>query len=318
MANLEEILSSIQKQSNMTAEQINELIEDKCLEFSGMITKEAAAHLVAREMGLSLPKAENNKLQIKNIVPGMRNVNVIGRVFKISPINEFKKKNGESGRVVNIFISDGTGYTRVPLWNDQVKIVEDELIKISDAIQIFGGMSKENMYGEVEISVGKFGGLRKLDDEYAAPSLDSIGKNYFSESNQVKIAGLVPGSFDIRGTIVQIFRGNFVFETDSGEKAMVISCLVDDGTGDIRTVFFRDVAEKISGLKPQDLENLDLEARQDLIRKEIIGKEIIISGKVKKNKFFDTIEMIADSVKDINPIEESKRIVEELEAKIGG
>jgi len=30
-----------------------------------------------------------------------------------------------------------------------------------------------------------------------------------------------------------------------------------------------------------------------------------------------TLEIVADSVKDLNPLEESKRITEELEAKIG-
>jgi len=317
MAPLEEILSTIQKQANVSAEKIDALIEDKCLEFSGMITKEAAAHLVARELGVTLPTTDSTKLQIKNIVPGMRNVNVIGRVFKISPINEFQKKNGEKGRVCNVFISDGSGYTRVPLWNDQVKIAEDEIVKVGDAIQVFGGLSKENMYGEVEISVGKFGGLRKVEDEYLAPSLESVGKNYFSEGGRVRIADLLPGEFEVRGTVLQVFRGKFIFETDTGEKAMVISCVVDDGSGDIRAVFFRNAAEQVSGLSTGDLEKADIDTRMDLVKRGMVGKEIVIKGKVKKNKFFDALEIVADSVKDINPSEESKRIVEEIEAKIG-
>lgn len=318
MANLEEIVAILQKQAKMTAEQVNALIEDKSIEFSGMITKEAAAHLVARDLDITLPMGESNKLQVKNLVPGMRNVNIVGRVFKVSPINEFQKKNGEKGRVANVFISDGTGYTRVPLWNDQVKIVEDELIKVGDAVQIFGGLSKENMYGEVEISVGKFGGLRKLDDEYAAPSMESIGRSYFSEGGQVRIAELVPGSFDVRGTVVNVFKGNFLFDSDSGEKAMVISCLVDDGTGDIRTVMFRETAERISDLSPAELEAMEPEARQDLVRRRIVGKELVFSGRVKKNKFFDSLELVAESFKDLNPLEESKRIVEEIELRMGG
>ena len=317
MASVEDLISAIQKQSDISAEKINALIEDKCTEFSGMITKEAAVHLVAREMGVSLPTSDSTKLQIKNIVPGMRNVNVVGRVFKVSPINEFQKKNGEKGRVANVFISDGTGYTRVPLWNDQVKIVEDELIKIGDAIQVFGGLSKENMYGEVEISVGKFGGLRKIEDEYLAPSLEAIGSGVFSESRRIKIADLVPGDFEIKGTIMQVFRGNFTFDAEGGEKALVVSCVVDDGTGDIRAVFFRNVAEQTSGLSAKDLENVDIDARLDLFKRSMLGREIVIRGKVKKNKFFDALEIVADSVKDINPLEESKRIAEEMEQKTG-
>ncbi len=318
MVSLEELLSSIRKKSDISAEKLDAMIEDKCLEFSGMITKEAAAHLVARDIGISLPKTENSRLQIKNIVPDMRNVNIMGRIIKISPINIFEKKSGDKGRVVNIFISDSTGYIRVPLWNDQVKIVEDEIVKIGDAVQIFGGSSKENIYGEVEISIGKSGGLRKLDDEYVAPSLESVGRKILSDvGEQVKIAELVPGNFEIRGTIVQVFRGNFIFETDAGEKALVISCLMDDVTGDVRVVFFRNLAEQVSGLTVKDLESIDANSRLDFVKKNNLGKEIAVVGKVKKNKFFDSLELIVDSVKDLNALEESKRIVEELEQKIG-
>lgn len=315
---VEDLIKSIHEKSKSSEAEIKDMIESKMEEFGGMITKEAAAHLVARDLDIDIPRGESARLQIKNIVTGMRGINIVGRVFKITPINEFQKKNGDKGRVANVFISDGTGYIRVPLWNDQVKLVEDELVKPGDAVQIFGGLGKDNIYGEVEISVGKFGGIRKIDDDSLVPGLEAIGKNYFSEGVQrAGIADLVPGNFEIKGTIVQVMRGNFLFETNEGEKALVISCILDDGTGDIRTVFFRTQGEQISGLAPKDLENLDNDAKLDIVRRSVMGKEIIVSGKVKKNKFFDALEMVADSVKGLNPLEESKRIAEELEAKIG-
>lgn len=317
MANLDQIVSDISSQSGSAREKVDSLIEDKLLEFSGMITREAAAHLVAKDMGLQLESSQSGRFQIKNLVSGMRNVTFAARVFKISAINEFQRKNGEKGRVVNVFLSDGTGYTRVPLWNDQVKMVEDEEVKVGDVVQVFGGMSKDNMYGEVEVSLGKFGGMRKSDDDSGVLGMESIGQG-FQESARTKIANLVPGAFDVRGTIVQVFRGNFIFENDVGEKAMFFSCLLDDGTADIRAVFFKSLAEQVSGLTAADIEPLGPDARLDAVRKSVLGREMLVSGKVKKNKFFDKLEMVADSVKDINPIEESKRLVEEIELKIGG
>lgn len=315
---LEEILSNLQKQSKLPQEKIDAMIDDKCIEFSGMITKEAAAHLVARELGLSLPRSDSTKLQIKNIVSGMRNINVIGRVFKISPINEFQKKNGDKGRVVNIFISDGTGYTRVPLWNDQVKIVEDEIIKTGDAVQVFGGFSKDNIYDEVEISVGKFGGLRKVEDDYLAPSMELISKSFVSENRRVDISDLIPGNFEVKGTVTQVFRGKFIFENETGEKSIVISVSIDDGSGEIRAVLFRELAEKVSGVSVKDLENLDPDQRQELVKQKMIGKDLIILGKVKNNQFFQKLEIVADQIKDLNVLDESKRIAEEIETKLSG
>ena len=317
MATLEEIVSEISRQSGTAAENVNSLIEDKLIEFSNMITKEAAAHLVARDLDVKIETSQTSKFQIKNLVSGVRNVNLVARVFKTSSITEFQKKNGEKGRVVNVFLSDGSGYTRLPLWNDQVKIIEEGTVKVGDVVQVFGGMSKDNVYGEVEISIGKFGSIRKVEDDSVVPGMDDIEQELFQENSQTKISGLVPGNFDVRGTIVQVFKGNFIFESDGGEKAMFISCLVDDGTGDIRTVFFRSLAEKISGATASDIAGLDVASRHDVVKKGVLGKEIMISGKVKNNSFFNTLEMVADSVEDINPIEESKRLVEEIEAKIG-
>jgi len=317
MATLEEIVAEISRQSGSSVESVNSLVEDKLIEFSSMITKEAATHLVARDLDATIEPPQASKFQIKNLVSGVRNVNLVARVFKTSSITEFQKKNGEKGRVVNLFLSDGSGYTRLPLWNDQVKIVEDGTIKVGDVVQVFGGMSKDNVYGEVEISIGKFGSVRKSDDDSLVPGMEDIGQGFSQEAAPTNISGLVPGNFDVRGTIVQVFKGNFLFESDGGEKAMFVSCLVDDGTGDIRTVFFRGVAEQVAGTTASDLEGLDVESRHEVVKRGVLGKEIVVSGKVKNSNFFNALEMVADSVKDINPIEESKRLVEEMEVKIG-
>lgn len=319
MASIQELVEKIQKQSEIDKKKINAMIDEKYEEFSGVINREAAAHLVAQDLGVDIPKSNASKLQIKNIVPGMRNINFIARILKISPINEFSKKNGEPGKVVNVFVSDGTGYTRIPLWNDQVKMVEDEILKIGDTIQVLNGMSKENIYGEVEIAIGKFGAIKKIEDEEVLPNLDFMKKSYLTEaSSRVNISELVPGEFEVRGTVVQVFKGNFIFSPESDEKGLVVSCMIDDETGNIRVVFFRELAEKVLGTSTKKLEEVSQDARYDFVRDRLVGKELIISGRVKNNKFFKTLEIVADSVKDLNPLEESKRIADELEAKIGG
>ena len=140
---MKNLISIIEKKGKMENSKVNNLIDDKYAEFGGMITREAAAHLVAKGIGIELPKATGTKLQIKNIMAGMRGVNLVGRIFKISPVNEFQKKNGDKGRVANVFVSDGTGYTRVPLWNDQVDMVQEEVINVGDAVEVVNAMTKE-------------------------------------------------------------------------------------------------------------------------------------------------------------------------------
>ena len=63
---------------------------------------------------------------------------------------------------------------------------------------------------------------------------------------------------------------------------------------------------------------LSLEDRSKLISKNLLGRELIVKGKVKKNKLYDRLEMVADDFKDLNVLEESKTLADEKELKLGG
>lgn len=330
---LEEILNELEKQTNSSKEELVDKINKKHEQLSGLITKEGAAYLIAKELGIDFPEEKTEKLQIKNIVSGIRNVNIIGRIIKISPINEFKKKNGNRGRVVNLFIADSTGYFRLPLWNDQVKLVEENSVKLGDTVQIFSGMTKENMFGDVEISIGKFGGIRQVEAEL--PSTEELTKKFLSiMPERTSIKDIIPGNFVIKATIVQIYKSNFLFDvcsvcgskieknkcSEHGEvepgKALVISFMIDDGTDDIRAVVFRELAEKVITTGVGELSRLEPEKRYELISQRLIGKELIFTGNVKKNKIFDKLEIIVNEVKDLNALEESKKLAKEIELKV--
>jgi hypothetical protein len=50
----------------------------------------------------------------------------------------------------------------------------------------------------------------------------------------------------------------------------------------------------------------------NLIRQNALGNEIIMRGRIQKNKIFDTLEMIVNDVKELNIEEETKKIINEL------
>ena len=328
---LEEIVNQLERQSDISRKELMEMVNKKQRNMSGLVSPEGAAYLVARDLGIMISDSAR-RIDIKNVISGMKKVNIIGRIFRVSPLIDFKKQDGTSGRVVNIFIGDGTGYLRIPLWNEQVKMVEDEMIRIGDVIQIFNGMARENTFGDVEVSVGKYGTIRQAEEAIELPSAEQMTKRYFSlVPERTSIKDLVPGNFEIKGTVIDVFKSNFIFNTCSicggtvegnrcsihGEvecnPQSVFSCLVDDGTGDLRVVFFRDIAEKILGVTAGEMKNLELDERFKLVRGKIIGKEFVMTGRVKKNKMFERIEMVVNDCKDLNVSEESKRLIEEIE-----
>jgi Replication factor-A C terminal domain len=332
---IDEILDKIEKQSKLPRSEIMEKIDLKYCELDGLITKEGAAYLIARDFGINLPTSVK-RLQMKNVVPGMKNINVSGRIFRISPVNEFERMDGNKGKVVNLFVSDGSGFLRVPLWNEQVDMIANETVKLGDTVQITNGMSRENIFGDVEISLGKFGGIRQIEDTSEFPSESDLSKMFLSMSSaRVLLKDIIPGNFEVKATIANVFKGKFLFGvcpvcTSSLEEnkcrehgtvdpnyALVLSCIADDNTDDLRTVFFRELAEKVCGISTQELALMEPEERYEKISGNMLGRELIISGKVKKNKMFDRLEMMANDFKDINVLEEINKLADEIELRSG-
>jgi len=88
------------------------------------------------------------------------------------------------------------------------------------------------------------------------------------------------------------------------DYAMRITGIIDDGTGSIRCVMFKENAEKILG------HNVS-QAKDIVLRKgisELFGKarygEYVFSGKLKQNKFFDRLEFVINNVREVDVKEE--------------
>ncbi len=313
---VDDLLKEMEKKTSASRDELLKKIDAKYEELFGLVTKEGAAYIVAKDYGINVENGSQRRLQIKNIVSGIRNVNIMGRIFKISSINEFER-NGGKGKVANIFIADETGFVKIPLWNDQVHLVEDGTIKNGDVVQITGGYAKENNFGDVEISLGKFGHIKILEEAFDLPTTDELNKKYFSNVPQrTAIKDLVTGNFEVVGTVVHVFEGRFLFDSD-GDKAMFVSFILDDGTSDIRVTLFRDVAEKACQISVGEFVKMDESQRSPFIKEKLVGCELSVFGKVKENDRHGQLELIASSVTDLNPLDESKKIAEQLETRIG-
>jgi replication factor A1 len=306
---VEELLQELEKKSGLSREELMKRIDKKISELDNLITVEGAIYLVARDLGIELP-SERRRVTISSILPGMKRVNLIGRVFKISRIVEFGV--GNKGRVVNLFVGDSTGYVKIPLWNEQVDFIDQKKVKIGSLVQVINGFAREGIFGETEVSLGKFGLLKVLNlEDSEIPSAEELAQK-FSSFEKVKIKDIRPGNFEITGFIVKVFKASYVYNSN-GEKAMVIPTLIDDGTGDIRVSFFKELAETLSRISVYELEKIEEEERKRFLEEKLLGKEITVEGRVKKNDMYDRLEMIATNIKPFNPTEESYKLVEELE-----
>src|SRR3989344_4979108 len=117
---LETIIQKIREKTGMTQEEVRDKIKQKMEHLAGLISEEGAAHILANENGIKLFEEESGRLKIAHLLPGMRNVEIAGRIQDIFEVRTFQKEE-RTGKVGSFMIGDETGLIRVVLWGDQTE-----------------------------------------------------------------------------------------------------------------------------------------------------------------------------------------------------
>ncbi len=337
MTSVEEIVKKIGEKSGKSADEIKKMISEKQDELSGLVSEEGAAYIVGRELGVSLLKETERRLKVKNIVPGLRSLDLTARVARIFDVREFERE-GKKGKVLNLLVGDETGTVRLSLWNEEVDRWKE--LKEGDVIRISGGWIKSDNRGQPELRIGK-GRMDKADEEVELPAMPSTEKlQDLAVAKRKDISELKEGDFgEIRASLIQIFRrnpfyrvcptcGGKIMEQDGkvtckehGEVEpgfqMVLSGIVDDGTGNIRATFFRELAEKLFGKPVKELRDMAMKETDPLnIYEQFtgLGKEFVLRGRVKRNSYTENLEFMVNDLEEADVKREAEQLVKELSA----
>ena len=309
--NYEKILEKISKIANVEPEELERKIEAKRAKLAGLISKEGAAQIVAAELGISF---DNERLKINELLPGMRKINFIGKVISVSPVRTFTTKKGDMGKVTNLLLADETSNIKAVLWDtNHIEKIEKGEIKKGDVIEISNSTMRDN-----EVHLGSFSEFKLVNDVLNDVKTERVLKGK-------KIVDFRVGEgCCVRAFVVQVFEPKFFHVCPNckkkpntegenficvehgkivPEKRALINIVLDDGTESIRSVLFH---ENISKLGLTELENPDLVEQQ---KQNLLGKEMVFSGDVRNNKFFNNAEFIINEVKEINLDE----LIKELE-----
>ncbi|MDP2749374.1 MAG: OB-fold nucleic acid binding domain-containing protein [Nanoarchaeota archaeon] len=328
----EQISKRLQQEVGLTEQQIEEKVNAKVEQLSGLISKEGAAHIIANEYGVKLFEQQSGKLQISNILSGMRNVEVLGMVRAVYEVREFNTEK-RSGKVGSFLIADETGPVRIVLWGNQTDLMRD--LKEGFIVKIKGGYVKENS-GRKEIHLNERADLIiNPPGETVNVSLSSSG-SYASQSIRKNISDLNENdaNVEIAGTIVQAFEPKFFEVCPQCKKrarqredsfhceahgqvipdySYVLNVFVDDGTDNIRVVCFSQTADQI--LKKTKDEVLLLKDSPQLfssVQTELLGNVIKASGRVTKNAMFDRLEFVARNATYPDPETELQKLKAEV------
>jgi len=172
---------------------------------------------------------------------GMNDVDVLGRIMDVGQIREFERRSGGVGRVGSLYVMDGTGSTRLTLWDAKAEVLDE--VSLDDVVLVEGGYTREGLGGIVELNLGSMGTLTVNPEREEAQSLP-----HFS-SNAMAIGELNVGmrSIIVEGDVVEDPAVRDVTTRD-GAEIRLASLRIRDESGEIDVTLWRDLADKVDGL----------------------------------------------------------------------
>jgi len=301
----EKILSKLSKSSGIEEEEIDRRVEAKRSKLSGLISREGALQVIAAELGISF---DNEKLKIDELLPGMRKVHFSGKVITIYPIRTFTTKSGEEGKVVNMIVADESSNIKLVLWDtNHIKMIEDGTVKEGVSVEILSGNMRQG-----EVHMGSFAEFKLSKEKFPEVKVERPTKKKdiqeFNVGDKINTRAFVVQAFDLRFFNANVQTGKKATEEElsSGvatEKKAILNLVLDDGTENIRAVFFNELVQKM-GLSEYSDEELMKQQKENLL-----GKEFVFEGNVRMNSYFNTPELIVDSIDEINV----ERLIDELD-----
>ena len=320
----DDIVRKICEEKNISKEEIDAKVIEKIRQLSDLVSKEGAAHIIANQMGVKIfQSVADRDIKVKDVIPGMQLVNLNAKILNLFGIRDFDTGK-RKGRVANLNVGDETGMLRVVVWDERlIKMVEEGKLKEGEVIKVQAAYARDNN-GYKELHLGT---KSEIIVNPEGVSVGEVVRQSQVNYTRKKITELQENeSAELFGTIVQVFDPRFYDACPSCGKKLVegkcpehvdivaiqipiLNVFFDDGFGNIRIVFFRDLVEKVLGMGNEEV----IALKEDLgkfeeIKNKLLGKQLVIAGRVSKNQMFDRLEFMARDVREITPEEILKEL----------
>jgi replication factor A1 len=262
------ILSQCQ---DVTREAVLMAIEAKKTASGGLLTDEAAARLVAIELGteVTFKQPVVPRIRIGQLISGLNDVTIFGRVFVTQAPKAFRQSDGGEGQVAKLLIADETGHITVVLWNDKADLANRA--GPGQIVKILHGYVRRSRRGEMELHVGDRGDLEIAPSEVEEADFPSV------EDRLDEVANIGEGGrkVNVEGTIRSIRRMSS-FQRRDGTQGKVMRAALEDDTGRVSVVFWNEKAEEVANVK----EGLTV---------------LLVNAKVKRNRKDRRLELHIDA-----------------------
>jgi replication factor A1 len=293
MVEVEDLVSQIaSKLKGVSREEILKRLEEKRKKTGGLISDEVLLRIIATELGVEVASnmVEEPTLLIENLVPGLSDVTVVGRVIAVFP-----PKSSKKGKAASLIIADKSGTLRVVLWNDKVAYAEQNEVKVGQIVKFRHGYTREGSLGNVELHIGEKGEI-EIEPKYVKkdvfPTIPELTTNVGALTSTLKNKRV-----NVIGKVNKIFRTSTFTRQDSTAGKVMRLTLADE-TGEIPIVVWNEKVDEAEKL-----------AREGV-------KLYIANAKVKK-AFGEGLELHVDSRSYLNIFTEEPGLLKIADLKEG-
>lgn len=298
--NAEEIINRIlSARMDVSREEILQRIKGKKTAAGGFLTDETAARLVALELGVEASQdfVHSKEIPISDLVFGLNNVTVTGRVLIAYPMRTFARKNGVAGQIGHLLIADRTGTLRILLWNDKAALVRDGKIKQGEIVRVLHGYVREARDGQLELHLGQRGELEispqdTKEDDY--PKVESLMERIVRVTKKKKKA-------NVAGTVENVSQVT-VFQRADGSEGRVCRITLRDATAQITVVFWNNKVDTLDGVRVGDR----LQVVDAKVKERIDGQ---LELHVENRTFVERLPPISEEAVKIGGLKEEGELV---------
>jgi len=233
-------------------------------------------------------------------------IDLVGRIVKTYDPTEFSRDDGTTGKVRTVEIGDGTGMIRASFWDDKAEIAlnSGEPIKIENARTRLGNYN-------MDLSIGKTARIVKPSPEETEnlPSINEIEDSVYKNKT---ISQLNEGERNIRivGRVINLYDPN-EFQRSDGNKGLVRTVELADGTGVLRSSFWDDKAEMPLNIgETIKIENPSINTREDNLEISVGRNTNVTKATAEESgslPSFDDIKEMIYQTKKIDDIEEEDK-----------
>jgi ssDNA-binding replication factor A large subunit len=236
----EEIIHQIlSKHPEVSRDQILENLETEKNKTGGLIADETLLRLIAARHGIeTIQRKVIHNLSIKDLIAGLNDVTVTGRVIAVYPPKTFTGER--SGKVANLMIADKDATLRVVTWNDKVDLIESGELKTGQVTRFSHGYTRENRNGEVELHLGGKSQIEVEPENVKADEDLSIDKF----ATKIKEITAAQNNIHLAGTVKEVFPASTFTRSDMSTGTVMRLKLADE-TGEILVVIWNEKAEEL-------------------------------------------------------------------------